>query len=89
MTRGKAQWRLVFLSYPCPTCNAAPGEVCITTGGYPYAECHVERTRHAARCAHCGTHISAESDPGALCDRCALVRALEIERATYHKRRDP
>ena len=87
MARRKAPWRLVFLSYPCPTCGAAPGELCLTVGGREYAECHAERTRHAQRCPKCGAHLSAEADPGALCDRCALVRALEIERATTWQRR--
>jgi len=57
----KATWRLVFLSYPCPACGAAPGQVCITTGGRPYAECHADRTRHADRCPKCGTVVSAEN----------------------------
>jgi ribosomal protein S27AE len=83
----KATWRLVFLSYPCPACGAAPGHVCMTTGGRPYGECHAARTRHAGRCPKCGSVVSAELDPGSLCDRCALVRSLEIERATTWKRR--
>jgi hypothetical protein len=89
MARRKASWRLVFLSYPCPTCGAAPGEVCITLAGRPYAECHAERTRNGARCPKCGTLVTAEADPGALCPRCALVRALEVERSTTHRRTDP
>lgn len=84
----KTLWRLVFLSYPCPTCGAAPGEVCLTTKGKPYYECHAERTRHANRCPRCGM-ITGADDPGALCERCALVRSLEIERSTTWKRQDP
>lgn len=89
MTRAKAVWRLVFLSYPCPSCGAPPGRLCITTGGHEYAECHAARTRDAGRCPRCGTVVSAELDPGSLCDKCALVRSLEIERATTWKRRHP
>lgn len=85
--RSKAVWRLVFLSYPCPTCGAGPGEVCLTITGKPYAECHAERTRHANRCPRCGQITGAE-DPGALCPKCALLRSLEIERATPYRRRD-
>lgn len=85
MTRQKSRWRLVFMSYPCPTCGAGPGEPCRTTTGHIYAECHVDRTRHADRCPRCGVLVSAEA-PGELCDRCAQVRALEVERATYHRR---
>ena len=89
MAQRKAAWRLVFQSYRCPTCGAAPGEVCVTTGGRPYPECHAERTRNADRCPSCGTITGADTEPGALCPRCALVRSLEIERATTWKRNDP
>lgn len=87
MTRAKATWQLVFLSYPCPTCGAAPGRECWTASGRKSSMPHAERTRHAQRCPRCGAHVSAELDPGKLCDRCALVRSLEIERATTWKRR--
>jgi DNA-directed RNA polymerase subunit RPC12/RpoP len=84
----KAPWRLVLLSYPCPTCGAKPGEPCITTGGRVAAE-HADRARNADRCPKCGIWVGAEEDPGTLCGRCALVRSLEIERATTWKRLDP
>lgn len=86
---GKSAWRAVFQSYPCPTCGALPGEVCTTTGGRVADIPHVDRTRNADRCPRCGTITGAGADPGSLCGRCALVRALEIERATTWKRRDP
>jgi hypothetical protein len=83
----RAGWHVVFLSYPCPSCGAKPGEECITTGGR-WAFPHADRTRQANRCPSCGAVVGAEN-PGALCDRCALVRALEVERATRYVRRDP
>lgn len=89
MTREKAPWQLVFMSYPCPTCGAGPGERCTTTGGQAAGTPHADRTRHAQRCPKCGVIVSAELDPGRLCDRCALVRSLEVERATTWKRRHP
>lgn len=83
---GRASWHLAFLAYPCPTCKAEPGEDCITTGGR-WAFPHSARTRQANRCPRCGEVVAG--DPGALCDRCALVRSLEVERATRWVRRDP
>lgn len=88
MPRGssKAAWRLIRMSYPCPVCGAGPGDPCMTTAGNVYTECHAERSRQATRCAKCRAILSAEAEPGDLCDRCALVRSLEVERATYHRR---
>jgi ribosomal protein S27AE len=79
---------VVFLSYPCPECGAAPGEDCTTVSGRRAGLPHAERTRHADRCPRCGVIVGAE-EPGQLCERCALVRSLEIERATHWRRRDP
>jgi endogenous inhibitor of DNA gyrase (YacG/DUF329 family) len=87
MTRRRAPWRIVWLSYPCPTCNAAPGEPCLTTGGNEYRDCHADRTRHGQRCPRCGTVVSWDDAPGTLCARCSLLRTLETERATKHRRR--
>jgi ribosomal protein S27AE len=84
----RSMWHVVFLSYPCPTCGAAPGEDCITTGG-KRAFPHADRTRQANRCPKCGEIVDSADDPGRLCARCGLVRALEIERSTTWVRRDP
>lgn len=81
----KALWRLVFLSYPCPTCGAGPGEVCHTASGLPYNECHADRTRNADRCPKCGAVVSAET-PGQLCGHCQLVQDLLTERYHHHRR---
>lgn len=83
----RAPWHVIFLSYPCPMCGAHPGEECVTSGGN-WAFPHADRTRLANRCPRCGVVVSAE-EPGQLCDRCALVRALEVERATRWERLDP
>jgi len=88
MTRGKSLWRLVVMSYPCPTCDAAPGMPCMTSTGNPKWEHHAARALDLERCPKCGAWVGANEDPGALCNRCALVRALEIERATTWQRRD-
>lgn len=87
MSRTRAAWRIVFLTYPCPTCGAAPTEDCLTASGKIYNDVHAERTRHAQRCPRCGTLIAADDEPGSYCAKCSLLRQLEIERATYHRRR--
>lgn len=84
----KATWQQVFLSYPCPTCGAEPGEACMTTGGREAQLPHADRTRAANRCPTCGTIVN-DGNPGALCARCALVRALEVERSTTWHREEP
>jgi ribosomal protein S27AE len=85
----KASWHVVFLTYPCPTCGAAPGEECLTAGGARSQLPHVDRARLGDRCPKCGAIVDADHEPGQLCARCELVRALETERATQYKRRDP
>lgn len=87
MPRTRASWRIVFLTYPCPTCGAAPTYDCVTANGKPYTDIHVERTRNANRCPRCGSLIAADDEPGAYCPKCQLLRQLEVERATLHKRR--
>ena len=87
MSKIRAPWRAVFLTYPCPTCGAKPSEECVTASGNVYADVHVARTEHGNRCPRCGAFIAAEDDPGSLCPKCQLLRQLEIERATYHRRR--
>lgn len=88
MAKPPAPWRLILRSYPCPTCGAAVGEPCVTTGGRTADIEHAERARDADRCPKCGAKLDA-SEPGSLCPRCRLVRALETERATKWIRLDP
>ena len=85
MARRKSPWRLVLESYPCRTCAAKVGEPCRSTvTGRPTTTIHMDRVNSADRCTRCGERI----DPGGgqLCPRCALVRSLEIERATKYRR---
>lgn len=89
MTNQRAVWRVVFESYPCPTCGVPAGASCRTTSGRIAGLPHAARTAMANRCPRCGVIVGRENDPGGLCDRCALVRALEVERATKWKRRHP
>ena len=81
-------WLAVFLSYPCPRCGAKPGEDCRTASRKRAPLPHAERTRNADRCPRCGVITAHHEDPGALCPRCALVRSLEVERATKFRRTD-
>ena len=85
----KAPWRTLFLSYPCPTCGAPPDQECRTTSGSRANPPHVARTALAARCPRCGVLLEADAAPGSLCPKHELVRRLEVERATYHQRRNP
>lgn len=87
MTYQRSSWRLIFTTYPCPTCGAKPGRDCRTVNGHVASQVHAARTAHAERCPRCGTHISADDEPGSYCARCQLLRALEIERATKYRRR--
>lgn len=41
-------WREVVTSYPCPICDAGPGEPCQTWTGHPKFEPHADRSRIAA-----------------------------------------
>jgi hypothetical protein len=84
-----ATWRVIFETHPCPTCGAPPGEHCRTATGRPRWETHVDRGRTADRCPKCRAHLAFDAEPGDLCGRCEQVRALEIERATTWKRRNP
>jgi len=84
----RAPWHAMFLTYPCHTCGAEEGEECTTTNG-KWAFPHAARTRAAARCRICGEVTDGPNGPESLCARHRLVRALEIERATTHKRQDP
>jgi hypothetical protein len=89
MPRKRSPWRLIYLSYPCPTCEAAPGEDCYTSSGKMTREVHAERARHGQRCPQCGTLTSADDLPDQLCRRCELVRALEVERSSKYRRENP
>lgn len=85
-----ASWRAAVLSYECPKCGARAGQRCVTLrDGTPTEGTHVGRALGAFRCPRCGSRIAADSLPGDLCPRCALVRSLEVERVTHHRRRDP
>jgi ribosomal protein S27AE len=88
MPQKRAPWRLVYLSYPCPTCNAGPGEDCTTTTARIKREVHADRARLGDRCPKCGTLIEADHEPDQMCARCELVRALEVERSSVYRRRD-
>jgi hypothetical protein len=80
-------WRAIMETYDCPTCNAKAGHHCTTTGGKVRYECHVARALDADRCPKCGSRLAALAVPGDLCDRCQMVRNLEIERASVWVRR--
>ena len=84
MTTARATWRVVLESYPCPKCGAQPRQPCRTGSGRPTFP-HADRARWGDRCPVCGQVVD-NGHPGALCGRCALVRALEVERATTWKR---
>lgn len=89
MTHEKAAWRLVFESYPCPTCGVPAGTSCRTNSGRLADVPHADRARLGDRCPVCGVLVANDEDPGGLCPRCRLVRSLETERATTWQRQDP
>lgn len=76
------EWRRILLGHPCPACNAKPGEKCrnLKTGA-PVREFHAARANMPNRCRICGARLPADDpEPGGLCERCLLVRSLELER---------
>jgi hypothetical protein len=80
-------WLTSILSYPCPRCDAKPGQRCRTKGGGLTGTPHAARGQERRRCRHCQVVLPADQDMGdELCARCALVRALEVERATVYRR---
>lgn len=89
MSKQRAAWRQVFLGYPCPRCGAGKGEDCRSDSGKRQQMVHASRTHTADRCPRCGQHVGIDGEPGTYCQRCALLRQLEIERVTKHLRVDP
>jgi predicted RNA-binding Zn-ribbon protein involved in translation (DUF1610 family) len=80
-------WLISILSYPCPRCGAKAGQRCRTKAGGQTATPHAARGQERRRCRHCQVILPADQDLGdVLCSRCALVRALEVERATHYRR---
>lgn len=79
-------WHLILRSYPCESCGAGPGQQCVTESGRPTME-HAARQHLVGRCPRCATWMDADHAIGTLCDRCKLLRSLEIERHTTHRRR--
>jgi len=79
-------WRLILRSYPCRTCGAGPGDPCTTSGGREADLEHVDRQQHVGRCPRCATMMDADWTPGALCPHCQLLRSLQVERYTHHRR---
>lgn len=83
-----AAWRQILLSYPCTSCGAPPGHPCLTRSGNTYAAFHVARGRAGTRCVKCGTRLPADKEHGNLCEYCAHIRALDMERYRHHTRTD-
>lgn len=82
-------WRHVVEKYPCGKCGAAIGERCRTINGNGLSVPHADRwNQDSQRCPKCGDRVSDGAEIGALCDRCRLIRRLEIERVTHYQRRD-
>jgi hypothetical protein len=44
----RSWWREVVTSYPCPVCDAPPGELCSTVSRLPKHEPHAARSRLAS-----------------------------------------
>lgn len=78
-------WRTVIESFPCPKCNAKAGEPCRTQKGAKTSP-HAMRGTGADRCPKCNERLPSDAEPWELCDRCRLIRHLEIERATTYRR---
>lgn len=83
-----AAWKAILLSYPCDSCGAPAGQPCITRNGNRYDAFHVARGRAGSRCSKCGTRLPSTLDHGSLCDYCAHIRALELERISHYRRTD-
>jgi hypothetical protein len=44
----RLKWQRVVTQYGCPSCGAAPGRMCVSTGGRIKHEPHADRARLAA-----------------------------------------
>jgi hypothetical protein len=89
MTDRRSGWRRIYESYACTYCGAGPGQRCLSlVTKKPTMTIHMARVNAADRCAKCGTGMDADrvTEGANLCPRCALVRSLEVERATVHRR---
>lgn len=83
MARGRRlRWQLVVNSYPCPICDAGPGQGC-RTPNRPKPEPHAERSREAhargwaaadepARCVRCNGPLTGRWPQPGRCERCRL-----------------
>lgn len=82
-------WKTRYESYPCPRCDAQPGEPCRTRRGHIADLPHAARTRQGARCVRCGAVLDHDDD-SALCGYCSLRRQLAAEqaRSTWANRHD-
>jgi hypothetical protein len=84
--KGPPWWLAAVMSYPCPTCEAEPNHPCITRNGTTASPPHIARGHQRPRCVVCQVLLPQGDMEGMLCDRCALVRSLELERMTRHQR---
>jgi hypothetical protein len=83
-------WLAAVLSYPCPKCGAAPHDPCTTKTGTRASTPHAARGQERRRCRLCQVLLPQDQDlEDVLCGRCAMIRALELERITTHKRTEP
>lgn len=76
--RDRSPWRIAMESLPCSYCGALPEESCRAPSGKSVPP-HAARFYATPRCPVCHEMVP-DGHPGALCERCALVRALELER---------
>ena len=81
--RQRSAWALVAETYPCPTCDAVPGERCITSSGKMKVDYHAARTRWTMRCPGCGIRLAADAEPGDYCDLCTVYRQARAERYAH------
>lgn len=80
-------WLAAILTYPCTRCGAKAGQRCRTAAGGATVTPHAVRGQERRRCRHCQVVLPNDQDLAeVLCSRCALVRALEVERASHYRR---
>ena len=80
-------WKKTLLTYPCPTCFAAPGERCLSASGKVKSEPHADRGRLGLRCRKCGHKLPIDAEVDDLCGHCELLRELLLERYQPRRRR--